>query len=83
MIDVSPGASVLFTLNKLHARKKIKNLIRIPTGFIPAIKEILLAKLLCVPVERAADPAGVHVATLLGQDGVQGAHNLQAKKSLM
>ena len=55
-----------------------RDLIRIPTSFIPSIKQVLFPKLFCVSVERATDPAGIGCALRLTKDGVQVAH-LQAE----
>ena len=45
------------------------DLVRVPTSFCPPIEEVLLPKLLGVPVESAADPAGVLVPAPAQQGG--------------
>ena len=62
--------------------KEYRDLIRIPTSFIPSIKQVLFPKLFSVSVEGATDPTGIGCALRLTKDGVQVAH-LQAETKLL
>ena len=51
--------AILLYRNTEHCKSPNIDLIRIPASFIIAIKEVFFPELFCVPVESAADPAGV------------------------
>ena len=51
--------AILLYRNTEHCKSANSDLIRIPAGFVISIKEVFFPELFCVPVESAADPAGV------------------------